>query len=83
MTWFQNTTKLVGEPYKTLQANGQPFYLPPESYSTEIMMVRLVPGLPAPLGHPGFSIPWQEYFLYLLARPGQFHQPTCLWKWVG
>ena len=36
-------------------------YLPPEVYSTEIMMVRLVPGLPAPLRHPGFSIPWQDW----------------------
>ena len=45
-------------------------FFPPEVYSTEITMVRLVPGLPAPLRHPGFSIPWQYW--------GQFGE-----TWLG
>ena len=41
--------------------NRHQFCLTPKVYSTEVTMVRLVPGLPAPLRHPGFSIPWQYW----------------------
>ena len=41
--------------------NAGQHLLSPKVDSTEIMMVRLVPGLPAPLRHPGFSIPWQDW----------------------